>query len=203
MYGDKCKEYRLDNTQTISIQTRVAVTVNEVNPNCFMVSKILDIVPKGILKLSMKQDDWNPKRDSLEFLICDYYNDTGDITIDEPIGSSDPDKTSEIVYMAVNADGELETAAAPTILNIGETYYYSAIFSDKNVATEWRIKLVDPIDETERVALERLIVIRDVDKHTISLRPGKSSRIKGRKFQLEVCDVNGDYESVIELEVGV
>lgn len=203
MYGDKCKEYHLDNTQTISIQTRVAVTVNEINPNCFMVSKILDIVPKGILKLSMKQDDWNPKRDSLEFLICDYYNDTGDITIDEPIGSSDPDKTSEIVYMAVNADGELETAAAPTILNIGETYYYSAIFSDENVATEWRIKLVDPIDETERVALERLMVIRDVDKRTISLRPGKSSRIKGRKFQLEVCDVNGDYESVIELEVGV
>ena len=203
MYGDKCKEYHLDNTQTISIQTRVAVTVNEINPNCFMVSKILDIVPKGILKLSMKQDDWNLKRDSLEFLVCDYYNDTGDITIDEPIGSDDPDKTSEIVYMAVNADGELETAAAPTILNIGETYYYSAIFSDENVATEWRIKLVDPIDETERVALERLMVIRDVDGHTISLRPGKSSRIKGRKFQLEVCDVNGDYESVIELEVGV
>ena len=201
VYGDKCAEYHLDNTQTLSIQTRVAVTVNKINPNCFMLSKILDVVPKGILKISMKADDWNPKRDNLELLVCDYYNDTGDIVVDEPVGSDDPAKTSTISYMEVNSDGELEEATAPEYLDIGHTYYYSATFSDENVHAEWRVKLIGDEDESERIALERLMVLRDVNDKTISLRPGKSSRIKGRRFQLEVCDLNGDYESNIEVEV--
>lgn len=201
VYGDKCVEYRLDNTQTLDIQTRVAVTVNEINPNCFMLSKILDVVPKGILRISMKADDWNPKRDNLELLVCDYYNDTGDIVVDEPVGSDDPAKTSTISYMEVNSDGELEEATVPEYLDIGHTYYYSATFSDENVHAEWRVKLIGDEDESERIALERLMVLRDVNDKTISLRPGKSSRIKGRRFQLEVCDLNGDYESNIEVEV--
>lgn len=201
IYGINREKYNLDNTQTLNIQDRLMVTVNEINPSCYMISKILDVVPKGLLKLSMKLDDFDPKRDCIEHKVCNYYSSTGDIVVDEPVGSDDPAKTSTISYMEVNSDGELEEATAPEYLDIGHTYYYSATFSDENVHAEWRVKLIGDEDESERIALERLMVLRDVNDKTISLRPGKSSRIKGRRFQLEVCDLNGDYESNIEVEV--
>lgn len=205
LYGDKLKQYNLVDTRTLSIQKRIMMTVNDLHPNCYMISKVLDMVPKGLLKLSMKQDDFDAKRDNVTLKVCDYYNDTGDIIINEPVGSNDPCLTSEIKYMTVDSDGEMIESASPyTTLVVGETYYWRAIFSDEDVAAQWRIRLIDEDDsytEKQRLELERLMVIRDVDNTTISLRPGKSNRIKGLKFKLIVCDVNGDYESAIELEV--
>lgn len=205
LYGDKIKQYNLVDTRTLSIQKRIMMTVNDLHPNCYMISKVLDMVPKGLLKLSMKQDDYNEKRDNVALKVCDYYNDTGDTIVDEPVGSNDPCLTSEIHYMTVDSDGELIESASPyTSLVVGETYYWRATFSDEDVAAQWRIRLVDEegiYTEKERLELERLMVIRDVDSTTISLRPGKSYRIKGLKFKLIVCDINGDYESTVELEV--
>lgn len=204
VYGDNREKYGLDNTQTLDIQMRVMVTVNEINPNCYMLSKILDMVPKGVLKISMKADDYNVKRDNVALKVCDYYNDSGDIVIDPPVKEDDPDKTSTISYMAINADGELEPATLTTKLDIGNTYYYSSEFTPSGPEAHWRIQLVDEdseYSESDRLALERLMVIREIDDHTISLRPGKSNRIKGLKFRLIVADVNGDYESTIEVEV--
>jgi hypothetical protein len=205
LYGDKLKQYNLVDTRTLSIQKRIMMTVNDLHPNCYMISKVLDMVPKGLLKLSMKQDDFDAKRDNIALKVCDYYNDTGDVVIQEPVGSNDPCLTSEIKYMTVDSDGEMIESASPyTTLVVGETYYWRAIFSDEDVAAQWRIRLIDEDDsytEKQRLELERLMVIRDVDNTTISLRPGKSNRIKGLKFKLIVCDINGDYESAIELEV--
>lgn len=175
--------------------------MNDLHPSCYIVSKILDVEPVGVIKLSLKLDQFNPKRDSVELKVCDYYNDTGDIIVDEPVGSEDPEKTSVITYMEVNSDGELEVATAPATLDVGKTYYYSANFSNNEVKAEWRIKLVGEESDSERILFERLMVIRDVNDTTISLTPGKASKIKGRTFKLEVCDINGDYESNIEVEV--
>lgn len=181
------------------------MTVNDLHPNCYMISKVLDMVPKGVLKLSMKQDDYDEKRDNVTLRVCDYYNDTGDVIVDEPVGTGDPCFTSEIVSMMVNTDGELEPSNVPEhSLSIGKTYYYSATFSDENITAQWRIRLVDDDEkytEKERLELERLMVIRDVDSTTISLRPGKSNRLKGLHFTLIVCDINGEYESTYDVEV--
>ena len=180
------------------------ITNNDIHPSCYIVSKILDVEPQGVIKLSLKLDQFNPKRDNVELRVCDYYNDTGDIIVEEPIGSNDPCKTSEIVYMIVNADGELESSNMITSIAIGQTYYWNVVFSDDDVESQWRIKLVDDNDECseqERLELEKLMVIRDVNDTTISLRPGKSNRLKGKQFKLIACDINGDYESTINLEV--
>ena len=180
------------------------ITNNDIHPSCYIVSKILDVEPQGVIKLSLKLDQYNSKRDNIELKVCDYYSDSGDIIVEEPVGSNDPCKTSEITHMLVNTDNELEPSTMITSLVIGATYYWSVTFSDEDVMAQWRIKLVDDNDEyseKERLELERLMVIRDVNDTTISLRPGKSDRLKGKQFKLIVCDENGDYESTINLEV--
>ena len=201
LYGENLPTFNLDDTRTIAIQMRMMMTINDIHPNCYMVSKVLDMVPKGVLKLSLKQDEYDEKRDNIQLKVCDYYNDTGDIIVQEPEGSNDPCKTSEIYHMMVNKNGELEQDFMISTLTIAETTYWHAVFSDQGVSAQWRIKLVDEATEKERLELERLMVIRDVDSTTISLRPGKSNRLKGKHFKLIACDVNGDYESIINLEV--
>lgn len=174
------------------------ITHNDINPTCYMVSKVNDMIPPGIIKLTMKLDDYNPKRDNIPLKVCDYYLDTGDIS--SPASpQADDELTSEIIYMAVNSDGELEESQDMPQLTIGNTYYYMAEFSDDDVAADWRVTLVG--DDDDRLALEKLMVLRNIDDHTVSVRPGKSNRIKGRSFVLSVCDANGNYESSIILEV--
>lgn len=176
--------------------------MNEINPTCYMISKVQDMVPVGIIKFTMKLDDYNPKRDNIPLRVCDYYLNTGDISSPEPTGEDDPEKTSTITYMVTNADGELEPGSEMPKLVIGTTYYFSVAFSndDDESTGQWRITYSDQDDEN-RLAYEKLMVIRNVNDTTISLRPGKSNKIKGKTFTLAVCDANGNYESSITVEV--
>lgn len=186
--GNNLESYQLSDTRTIAHQMRMMITHNLINPKCYMVSKADDMTPAGLVKLTFKQDEFNPNRDNPSLLLCDYYTNSGDIVIDsdipEPISST-------IRYMVINADGELEESESSVPhLQIGQTYYFSAD------SPEWRITLIGDYDEDERLALEKLIVIRNVDSNTISLRPGKSNRIKGLQFNLSAND-----EEAILLEV--
>ncbi len=204
VYGNRLEEFELMDTRTIAIQTRTMITVNDINPNCYMVTKNVDMHPKGILKLSLKSDDFNPKRDNVELKVCDYYNDTGDTIVIDPPKDPDPETSSTIHYMVVDANNELDVDDSFPILETGKTYYYNAEFSDSGVTAQWRVELIDEngtYTEKERYSLERLMVIRDISSTGISLRPGKSNRLKGLKFKLSVCDVDGNYESSIDLEV--
>lgn len=152
------------------------ITHNQINPKCWMVSKVDDTTPAGVVKVTLKQDDYNPNRDNPSLLLCDYYTNSGDIVVDTDIPEP---VTSSIKYMVINDDGELEESSSPApALQIGETYYFSAESPD------WRITLVGDYTEDERLSLEKLIVMRTVNKTTISLRPGKSNRIKGLQFNL-------------------
>lgn len=204
VYGDRLEKFELMDTRTITIQTRAMITVNDINPNCYMVTKNVDMHPKGIFKLSLKSDDFNPKRDNVELKICDYYNDTGDVIIIDPPRDPDPATSSTIHYMVVDTDDELAVDDTFPILETGTTYYYEAEFSEDGVTAQWRIELIDDNDEyteKERYALERLMVIRDISSTGISLRPGKSGKLGGLRFKLSVCDIDGNYESSIDVEV--
>lgn len=169
-----------------------------------MISKVLDMTPKGVIKLSLKQDDFNPKRDNIDLLVCDYYNDTGDIKVEKP----NPDPvigSSSIIHMVVNSDGELEVGEDISSVSIATTYYFSSVFSeDTPVDANWRITVKDTdgsYTDEEKEALDRLMVLREVDDKSVSLRPGKSKKLSGLTFVLSVCDINGNYYSSIELEV--
>lgn len=204
VYGDKLEEYELFDSRTIAIQTRTMITVNDINPNCYVVTKNGDMHPKGLFKLSLKADDFNPKRDNVALRVCDYYHDTGDIAVIDPPQDPDPYTTSVIHYMVVDADNELAVDDSFPTLEIGNIYYYNVEFSDEGVTAQWRIELIDEdgeYAEKDRYALERLMVIRDISSTGISIKPGKSNKLKGLRFKLSVTDVNGNYESSIDLEV--
>ena len=175
--------YQLSDTRTIKHQMRMMITHNIINPKCYMVSKADDTTPAGLVKLTFKQDDFNPKTDNPSLLLCDYFTDSGDIAVGDNIPQAG---VSKIKYMIINSDGELEesNSQAPVLI-IGETYYFSA------TDPQWRIQFVGDYDEDSRITLEKLIVIRQVNDTTISLRPGKSNKLKGLSFILSAGDEDG------------
>ena len=196
VYGDKMSEYGLCDIRTITIQTRMMISLNNINPNCYMVSKVLDMSPQGVLKLTLKQDDYNKRRDNPEIMVCDYYTDFGEITTTEPDPIISPEKTSTITQVEISANGFIGVTS-PMI--VGQISYFMVTFSDDNVDAQWRITLQDSSDDAE--AIEKLMVINQLNDSLISIKPGKSNKVKGKSFILSVSDSNGDYYSSIVVEV--
>lgn len=202
VYGDKLEELGLCDTRTIMYMQRFFMSNNDLEPKIYQVTKITDINPQGIIKLSIKQDEFNTKRDNIELHICDYYTDEGDIVIDEPVNEMpDITKTSEIKWMTVNVNGELEQGEE-TELEIGKTYYYEVEFSDTSVDPQWRITPTDiTLTEEEKEYYIGLMKLTKFDASTLAVKPAKASSLKGKKFILSVSNSIGEYYSSIELEV--
>lgn len=192
-------EYELYDTRTLKIQVRLMITNNEIDPNCYMISKVLDMFPPGIIKISAKADDFNPERDNVELRVCDYYLQSGDI-VEPQHEPTDPETSSSIHSLGVNDAGELVVITDVWTLDIGTTYYYVA-HVDSGVECEWRVELLGDYTETERLALEKLITLRPVNSTTTMLKTAKSNKIKGKTFRLSVCDKDGNYPSYLDLEV--
>jgi len=175
---------------------------NTLDPKIYEVTKIKDINPQGIIKLSIKQDELNEKRDNIELRACDYYNDEGDIQIDKPIVETpDNTKSSTITRMLRNDDGELEEDFTQDKLQIGQAYFFVADFYNGEdiveIDAQWRIELVnkDDFNEEEISRLTTLMKITKIDSSTIAIQPAKSSALKGLEFNLAVTDIDGEYES--------
>ena len=204
VYGDKLEELGLCDTRTIFYLQRFFMSNNDLEPKIYQVTKITDINPQGIIKLSIKQDDFNEKRDNIELRICDYYTDEGDIRLDEPTkDKTDITKTSEIKWMTVNEDGELEIGTE-TLLAIGQTYYFEVEFSDVDIDPQWRIELADEENiytEDEHSYYIALMKLTKFDKSVLALKPAKASSLKGKEFILSVSDFDGEYYSSIKVEV--
>ena len=202
IYGDEgLAKYGIEDTRSLKIQERMMITLNVINPNCYMITKVGDLNPKGIIKLSLKQDEYNVKRDNVNLMVCDYWNDTGNIATDKPTGTNTG--TSKIVHCIINSDGELDTdtttLSQPFEIKIAQIEYFKAEFSADNITAHWRISLKDGGDDAK--SLEKMMVMREVNGTTISIKPGKSSRLADKTFTLTVTDVDGNYESSIELKV--
>lgn len=205
-YGEQLEALGMCDTRTVMYGQRFFLSNNDLDPKIYEVTKIKDINPQGVIKLSIKQDEIREKRDNIELRICDYYTDDGDIQVNTPIiGVPDDTKSSEIYWMFVNTDGELDHGndTSLELLQIGQTSYFMAVFSDENIDAQWRLKLVDEegLSEDDVAYYEGLMKITKFDTTTIALKPGKASSLKGKKFILSVSDASGEYKSSIEVEV--
>lgn len=202
VYGDKVESLGMCDTRTIMHGQRFFMSNNDLDPKIYEVTKIKDINPQGIIKLSIKQDELNEKRDNIELRVCDYYTDEGDIQIDKPIVETpDITKSSTIIRMKKNDDGNFEEDFTQDKLQIGKTYFFMAEFNNGegivNIDAQWRIELAntDGFEEEEISRLISLMKITKINSSTIAIQPAKSSVLKGLKFNLTVTDIDGEYES--------
>lgn len=204
VYGDKLEELGMCDTRTVMHEQRFFYTNNVLDPKIYQVTKITDLNPQGIIKLSIKQDELNTKRDNIELRVCDYYTDEGDVLVDIPIiETPDVEKTSYINWMTTDMNGEL-IDGIETKLEIGSTYYFEVKFSSPNVDPQWKINIVDDgnnLTDEDKEYYIGLMKLTKFDSTTLALKPAKASSLKDKKFVLSVSDSNGEYYSSIELEV--
>lgn len=209
MFGDKCKDYNLDDTRMMGYEKRFMITTNILEPKVFLVTKIVDVAPKGLIKFTFKQQEFDPKRDNAELLICNYYNDSGEIQVKEPEPHVDPTKTSTIYYLEKQPDGSLIKRLGPVVLKIGSiTEYVVEVSTMEKPRLEWRTEITyHPTEDVNLMTDEKknyycnLLKLTEYDDGSVGLRVGKAKALIGTKYSLYVKDGNGDYYSTIELEV--
>lgn len=200
-YGDRYKDLGLYDNRTIMHGQRFILSNNIIDPKVYQTTKIVDLNPQGIIKLTFKQDELNEKTDNIQLNICDYYNPSGEnLTNDSESEKTSIIGTSEIKAMCINKNGELDFIGGQidTHLHIGGNSYFSAVFSSSEVKAHWHISCLN--DENTSY-YEGLIKIKELNSTTVSLKPSKAKSLIGKRFRLSVSDENGCYYSSIDLEV--
>lgn len=183
------------------------LTHNKLDPKVYTVTKVQDLVPQGIIKLTLKQDELNNVRDNVDLMLCDYYNSFGEVVTKQE--SHIDDTARSFLWSAiVDENGVLQrNQEQDNILHIAVISYFNVEFFLKgklqDLNAEWRINYngSSELSEDEIKHLCDLMVMRQIDKSTISIKPAKTNKLIGEKFILSVQDSNGDYASSIELEV--
>lgn len=207
VYGDKLKEYHLDDTQLLRHDQRFMITTNYEDPLVYEVTKINEMNPKGILKLTFKQDEFNKSRDSAELLLCDYYTDSGVIKTDAPEPKTDPMKTSTIEYMVLDTDGNFVISTTPPLLHRGDIAYFK-LYSSQEITPDWRVELtycptkdINDMTETQINYYNNLLKLVTLDEDDLQVKVAKAKSIIGCKYKLAVMDQDGHYYSTIDIEV--
>ena len=214
LYGyNGLKRFELADTRYVALEQRMMVTTNKIHPQCWKTTKIVEIEPVGILKLTMKRDEFDPKRDNVELGLCDYYSDTGETEPDmTEIVRPDHTLSLRLVWAKMNEDGYLEeeTDINNQKLKIGYDSYFicdvdgtdtqemtlnwSVVYSDINIdASE--------LSEDEKGRLCRLISIASVGENKFSVKPGKANSLTGRIFTFCVWESKGIAKASIDMEV--
>ena len=187
------------------------ITNSDYEPHCYQVTKVQEMVPQGVIKITVKQDDFNENRDNPQLRICDYYTDEGNllVNIDPAQKPRDIAKfTSTISRQEKNENGELvEMTEQSNLLDKGTASYFVVTFMKGNkldrVDPEWKVTMIDDQDYTqdEIKYYTNLLSVTEFDDSVVAIKPGKAGSLSGKKFRLSVSDKNGNYYSSIDLEV--
>lgn len=207
-YGNNIYELGLSDTRTIMHEQRFMLTNNILDPKVYQVTKVVDLNPSGIIKLSIKQDELNEKRDNIKLKICDYYNDSGESNVSFVKDDSMPVvENPEIKWMQLNSEGELDEVLDDILkyLHIGQSSYFECIPSNVESHLNWNIEFVNVenhYSSEECSHFEGLIKITVLKNGVISVKPGRTKKLIGKHYLLSAEDRYGFIRSSIELEVG-
>ena len=196
----------LGDTRTIMHEQRFMLTNNILDPKVYQVTKVVDLNPSGIIKLSIKQDELNNKTDNIQLRICDYYTDSGDQKTETTQVPQTMKTASHIQWMTLNDDGELEPLIDKSrqCLYIGKNSYFEYTLPYPDMKSEWNLHLLDKnneYSERETSYYNGLMKITVLDNTSVSIKPGKAKSLIGKRFTLTATDNNGDNISSIVLEV--
>ena len=202
-YGENYKNIGLHDNRTIVHGMRFLLSNNMYDPKIYFVTKVVDLSPQGIIKLSIKQDDFNSKRDNLELGICDYYTDDGSVkvTIQKP-ETENEEKTSKIIYLEMNENNELvESTVQDIILRIGQTSYFK-VKTSSEIDPQWTVSVIDNNGGNEPDDYYvGIIKITKYDGNIVAIKPNKAGSLKGMNFELAVSDLTGEYYTSKQMEV--
>ena len=192
IYGDALSTYELCDTRYLRHEQRFFLTHNQLDPKVYAITKVQDLVPQGIIKLTLKQGELDNVRDNVDLMVCDYYNGSGEVVIKKET-HIDETARSYIWSAVVDDDGILQCNHEQNrIIHLATLSYYNVEFFLKGVLqdlnSEWRIDYNGDSDLTdeEKQHLCDLIVIRQINKTTISVRAGKTKKLIGEKFILRI-----------------
>lgn len=177
------------------------ITTNAIDPKVWQVSKVQQVNPIGVLRLTIKQDNYNPHRDNADLLIADYYSHSGDPDPAPTVDGDTTEKVGKIIAQSLTEDGYLKDETdLPTTITTAMPYYFKAIDPQDEVWFDavWRVK-IDGFEEGN--PLQKLVHLTKVSGDTVMLKIAKSSKIKGKTIVLSVTDKDQDYYSSIKLEV--
>ena len=184
----------LSNNQTIIYDQRFMITNNFIDPKCYQVTKVMDMVPQGIIKLTLKQDDFNENRDNIDLQICDYYTNEGNLRVD----ITPSQKPGVSVITRVDADGNL---VDDSTLSKGVAAYFNVEFPEPT-DPEWEIKIIgDDYSKEDAFYYTNLISITEFEDSMVAIKAAKAGSLSGKSFRLSVSDKNGNYYSYVDLEV--
>lgn len=223
LYGDSgLQKYDLCDTRYMEHEQRFVMSHNKINPKVYEITKVVDLNPMGVINLTLKQDEWDEKRDNRELLICNYYDDTGETQIIIPEAEPQESTLTSYIYTThVNDNGELEIDYVDQSirdtnynkLQLNGTYYFVAEYYtgtvggeqiiDPNRKSEWKLELKDNdgLTDVEINRLDRLMVMDKIDDNIISIHPKKASTLIGHTFVLTVTDLDGESRSTMDVEV--
>lgn len=201
-YKDKIHDFNLCDTRYLDYGNRLMITTNVINPKVYKVSKIEDGAPLGIIKYTLKQDEYNETRDNAALMVCDYYNGSGSEQVEPEEPTKDPSEDVANIYQCeVDAYGEMQRTTSIEPLHIGKTSYFEAVFKGDNIHPKWKIDCLGDLSDSEKSYYIKLLSVNTVDETIISIKPGKANTLAGKKFKLTVTNEKGDSMCSIELEV--
>ncbi len=223
LYGDEgLKRFNLCDTRYMEHEQRFVMSHNKINPKVYEITKVVDLNPMGVINLTLKQDEWDEKRDNKELLICNYYDDTGETQIVIPEAEPQDTTLTSYIYTAhINEDGELELDMVDqetrdrdyNKLKINGTYYFVAEYYtgtvggeqviDPDRKSEWKLNLkdTDGLTDAEIKHLDNMMVMEIIDDNTISIHPKRAKTLIGHTFKLTVTDMTGESRSTMDVEV--
>lgn len=204
-YGNHIYDLHVCDTRTIMHEQRFMLTNNMLDPKVYQVTKITDLSPSGVIKLSIKQDELNRTTDNIELQICNYYNSSGETVKPPPEEIYPSNSNTKIQWMILNLDNELEILEDQSLqhLSLGAISYFKYSLPNPDLYCKWNIQLKNDNSYTEEQCCyyENLIKMSTINNETLSIKPGKAKSLIGKQFTLNVIDNNGFNSSSIDMEV--
>lgn len=122
-------------TTSISVNARFLISdVGRIPPQAWKVSKLQDVLPIGLTKVTLEQDGFNPQTDSAELMIADYHKEA---IIPTPIKPMPEDEEP------ISTTGEVTisySGTKPTVKVGGSYKSFTAMFSTDGVTVQsWSV----------------------------------------------------------------